>query len=165
MAPKRLFVDRRVATELEGRLAQGLSRWHRGGGLSSSAPAVSPEVAARLADQRSPAVGVTGPLKAVPFGDGVFIMQSSYATEDAAPRLKDIVIRWGGVLARGSDLSVALERAQSTAGAGGAPAEWSAARRWFERMDDARRAGYWTGFGRAYDELRRLLNIPTGKRP
>jgi len=32
-----------------------------------------------------------------------------------------------------------------------------AARQWFERMDAARRAGDWAAFGRAYEQLRRLL--------
>ncbi len=35
--------------------------------------------------------------------------------------------------------------------------DWAAARSWFGRLDAARQSGDWIAFGRAYEELRRLL--------
>ena len=117
------------------------------------------ELVKRLADVRTPAVGVTGPRRIVAFTDGLLTVQSSYATADGPPRLSDVTVQWGSVVARGGTLVSALDHALAIPGDGGGGADWSSAKRWFERMEQARRRGDWTAFGRAYDALRRMLSV------
>jgi hypothetical protein len=78
-----------------------------------------------------------GRMRMAPFDDGVLALQTSYVSpgEGAAPRLADVAVGWGHAAGSGPD----------------------EARRWFERMDAARRSGDWVAFGRAYEELRRIL--------
>jgi hypothetical protein len=123
--------------------------------LELSSPA---ELAKRLADERAPAVGVSGPRRTILLGDGVLSVQSSYATGAGTPRLADVTLQWGPLAARGRTLESALDNAVATAINGAVGADWSTARRWFDRMEQARQRGDWTAFGRAYDALRRLLS-------
>jgi len=118
------------------------------------------EVAKRLADVRSPTVGVTGPTRAVLLNDGVLAVQSTYATSQGPWKLADVVIQWGAIVVRGGSLTAAIDQALARREGGGAEADWSTARRWFDRLEQARQQGDWTAFGRAYDALRRLLGGP-----
>jgi uncharacterized membrane protein (UPF0182 family) len=110
---------------------------------------------------RAEPVGVHGVLRMVPFEDGVLALQTSYASAgegEAAPQLVDVAVGWGRQVGSGPSVRTALSRLETeTSPLGLAAAERAEARRWFERMDAARRAGDWTAFGRAYEELRRIL--------
>jgi uncharacterized membrane protein (UPF0182 family) len=116
------------------------------------------EVAKRLAEVRTPAVGVSGPHRVILLPDGVLVMQSTYATSDGPPRLADVVLQWGSLVARGGTLAGALDNALAYPEEGGLGADWSSARQWFDRMEAARQRGDWAAFGRAYDALRRMLS-------
>ena len=116
------------------------------------------EVAQRLADVRSPSVGVLGPRRTVVLANGVLTTQSAYATGAGAPRLADVILQWGSIVARGPNLPAAIGNAVAQkAGEAVTSTDWAEARRSFERLDQARQRGDWGEFGRAYDELRRLL--------
>ncbi len=119
------------------------------------------EVVTRLADVHSPSVGVIGALRTVVFETGVFSMQAAYATDDGVPRLRDVVVRWGGTVSRGGTLADAIRgaRVASPPAVDLGPTTLTALRRWFERLDEARRVGDWSAFGRAYDRIRRLLGL------
>ncbi|MBI4420842.1 MAG: UPF0182 family protein [Gemmatimonadetes bacterium] len=123
---------------------------------------VSPaDLTRRLADLRSPTVGVYGARRIIPLGDGVLVLQSAYATGEGPLRLVDVIVQWGPMVARGSTLAAALASAASTpAGPPPGGQDWLEARRWFERLDQARQRGDWGAFGRAYEELRKLLAGP-----
>jgi uncharacterized membrane protein (UPF0182 family) len=90
-------------------------------------------------------------------------MQSVYLPPDGArgpPRLAEVFVSWGGAVGRGPTLDAALTQVrEATPSSLRQAGQWTAARRWFERLDAARRSGDWTAFGRAYDELRRLLGV------
>ncbi len=119
------------------------------------------EVSQRLAGTRAPVVGVMGPRRSIPLSDGVLTLQSAYATGQGWPRLVDVIVQWGTVVARGSTLASAVEGAlESPTRPGGATADWLEARRWFDRLEQARARGDWAAFGRAYEELKRLLGGP-----
>ncbi len=115
----------------------------------------------RFARLRAELAAVEGRVRAIPYREGILAIQASYASPGegfAAPQLVDVAVGWGTAVGNGPTLADALQRLQSqvpTPGAAGA--EWSRARRWFERMDAARRAGDWVAFGQAYDALRRLF--------
>ncbi len=119
------------------------------------------QVARQLSRLRVVPEGIQGRLRLAPLGDGVLALQSSYASpgEGAAPpQLVDVAVGWGRAVGSGPNLRTALARlrtAQSPFGM--AATEKEEARRWFERMDAARRSGDWVAFGRAYEELRRIL--------
>jgi hypothetical protein len=117
------------------------------------------EVVKRLADSRGvPAVGVIGTRHTVLLGDGLLSVQSAYATGNGPPRLADVIIQWGPILARGRTLATAVDGALAVPDNGGIGADWASAKRWFDRLEQARQRGDWTAFGRAYDALRRLLS-------
>jgi hypothetical protein len=88
------------------------------------------------------------------------------AREDEAPRLVEMVVGGGGVLGRGPGTVAALRDLSAGVDSPGASvADWRAAREWFRRLDAARRAGDWAEFGRAYEQLRRLLRSPADSGP
>jgi hypothetical protein len=116
------------------------------------------EITKRLADIRTPTIGVTGARQTVVLDDGVLAVQSNYATGHGAWHLVDVVMQWGPMVVRGNTLLSAIDQALVLREAAGGHADWSAARRWFDRMEEARQRGDWTAFGRAYDALRRLLS-------
>ncbi len=105
--------------------------------------------------------GVQGALRMAPFEDGVLALQATYVSPDegrAPPQLVDVALGWGAAVGSGQSLRSALARVETQSSPFGmAAGEKAEARRWFERMDAARRSGDWTAFGRAYEELRRIL--------
>src|SRR6185503_16342923 len=124
--------------------------------------ATAAEVSQRLAGTHAPVVGVMGPRRSVPFHDGVLTVQTAYATGQGWPRLVDVIVQWGSIVARGTTLESAIRSAINSRGRPGeSTADWLEARRWFDRLEQSRAKGDWAGFGRAYDELRRLLGGTT----
>ena len=123
--------------------------------------APGPSQAARqLGRLRADTEGIQGRVRMAPFDDGVLALQTSYVSpsEGAAPQLVDVAVGWGRAAGSGPDLRTALTRLRTApAPFGMAATEKEEARRWFERMDAARRSGDWVAFGRAYEELRRIL--------
>ncbi|MEJ2238550.1 MAG: UPF0182 family protein [Gemmatimonadales bacterium] len=118
------------------------------------------QAAARLSGARLSPMAVAGTVRTVPLPDGVLFVQASYeeSAVNQAAKLTDVVISWGDVVARGSSLTEAARRVLSSAAdRGQASASWREARRWFERLDDARKRGDWVAFGQAYQNLKRLL--------
>ncbi|UCF40513.1 MAG: UPF0182 family protein [Gemmatimonadota bacterium] len=118
------------------------------------------QAARQLGRLRADPEGIRGRLRMAPFDDGVLALQTSYVSpgESAAPQLVDVAVGWGSAAGSGADLRTALTRLRTApAPFGMAPTEKEEARRWFERMDAARRSGDWVAFGRAYEELRRIL--------
>ena len=78
----------------------------------------------------------------------------------------DVALGWGAAVGSGQSLRSALARVETQSSPFGmAAGEKAEARRWFERMDAARRSGDWTAFGRAYEELRRILTTETDSVP
>jgi uncharacterized membrane protein (UPF0182 family) len=117
--------------------------------------------AGRFVAERGVDAGVIGPLKSVTVGDGVLSLQSSYASagrEDSVPALMGVAVEWAGAVGEAATFETALAQALlSDRSAGMVATDWAAARRWFGRLDAARASGDWLAFGRAYEELRRLL--------
>jgi len=113
--------------------------------------------------------GVQGALRMAPFEDGVLALQATYVSPDegrAPPQLVDVALGWGAAVGSGQSLRSALARVETQSSPFGmAAGEKAEARRWFERMDAARRSGDWTAFGRAYEELRRILTTETDSVP
>ncbi len=118
------------------------------------------QIETRLSGARLSPAGMAGPVRAAPLGDGMLFFQASYdeSGADRVPKLADAVVGWGQVVERGNGLTDAVRRVlRSPVERGRASANWVEARRWFERLDDARRRGDWTAFGQAYQNLKRLL--------
>lgn len=110
-----------------------------------------------------------GPAKPLLFPDALVTLQSVYAvaeTAEAVPRLTEVTVGLGPVTGRGRSLADALGAVQlalrSPASRG---AQWAELRDWFDRMEAARAAGDWALFGRAYDQLRRMLGVPRDTSP
>src|SRR5439155_571337 len=108
---------------------------------------------------RGAGYGAAGrPRRTVVLADGVLTAQSGYATGGGARRLAGVILQWGSIVARGPNLPAAIGNAVAQkAGEAVTSTDWAEARRSFERLDQARQRGDWGEFGRAYDELRRLL--------
>jgi uncharacterized membrane protein (UPF0182 family) len=114
---------------------------------------------------RGDLAGIEGAVRLVPTPLGVVGFQSVYVSGDepgAAPRLVDVALSLDGAVGNGPTFGAAV----AALGLYGSPAgpsspAWGQARSWFQRMDAARRVGDWSAFGRAYEELRRLL-VGTG---
>lgn len=119
------------------------------------------QTAARFVAARDVEPDLLGRLKTVRVRDGVLSLQSAYATsasEDSVPTLVSVAVEWAGAVGEAPTFGAALAEALvSDRTAGMVSTDWAAARRWFERLDAARRSGDWVAFGRAYNELRRLL--------
>ena len=123
------------------------------------------QIARQFARLRGETVGIAGVMRMLPLAGGLAAVQSSYSSQGdggAAPQLVDVAVSLSGAVGSGPSLQVALERLRADASPPeGDRREWTRARQWFDRMDAARRTGDWAAFGRAYDELRRLL-LPRG---
>ncbi len=71
------------------------------------------------------------------------------------PELVDVLVAWGPIVERGTTLAAALERARRAARPPAvAAAEWAEARRWFDRVDEARRIGDWAALGKHMESFR-----------
>jgi uncharacterized membrane protein (UPF0182 family) len=118
-------------------------------------------LARRFERLRGEQSGVQGPVRFIPLPEGVLALQASYEAPEqgfGVPRLTDVAVGWGEAIGNGPVLAAALDGAR----VGGPPqmedaALRASARRWYERMEAARRSGDWAAFGRAYEELGRLL--------
>ncbi|MBI2614558.1 MAG: UPF0182 family protein [Gemmatimonadetes bacterium] len=125
--------------------------------------------AAETAGDLSPSAAAAGPVTTLVFAGGIVSFRPVLALptrEEGVPRLQELVAGSGGALGRGAGAVAALRDLGATARyAGGSTADWGAAREWFRRLDAARRAGDWAAFGRAYEQLRRLLRAPTDSAP
>ncbi len=118
------------------------------------------QIATRLSNARLSTMAVPGPIKVVPFTEGVLFLQASYDESDPTrrPQLADVVVAWGDIVEGGPGVSDAVARVlQVRPNSDRASGTWREARRWFERLDEARRRGDWNAFGEAYENLKRLL--------
>lgn len=117
--------------------------------------------AGRFVAERGADVGIVGPLKTIPVGDGILSLQSTYLNsvgEDSLPALVSVAVQWAGAVGVAPTFDAALAEALvSDRSAGMVSTDWAAARSWFGRLDAARQSGDWVAFGRAYEELHRLL--------
>jgi hypothetical protein len=124
--------------------------------------------AAATAGDSNPSTAA-GPVTTLVFAGGIVSVRSALARparDDDVPRLLDVVAGAGGVLGRGAGAGAALRDLSAAARfRGGSTAEWAEARTWFRRLDAARRAGDWGEFGRAYEQLRRLLRASADTGP
>jgi uncharacterized membrane protein (UPF0182 family) len=127
----------------------------------------------RFVTERGVDIGVVGPLKTVRVGSGVFSLQSTYRTSGgdtddggSVPELLSVAVAWAGAIGEGGTFEDALMDALASGRSTGAVSnDWAAARRWFERLDQARQSGDWSAFGVAYEELRALLTGGRGRSP
>jgi hypothetical protein len=120
------------------------------------------EMGQRFARLHDPAATTTGPIRVVPLGDAPIFLQVGYAIDpggDASPQLRTVAIGWRGNVAAGGTVAEAWARLGSGVSQTGAGDSWAEARRWFQRLDAARRAGDWPAFGEAYEALRRLFGL------
>ncbi len=118
------------------------------------------QIARRFSQLRGELIGIDGMVRMVPVQGGVASLQSTYVSreEGDAPQIVDISVGFAGSVGGGPTLTSALDRlGTESSPTGTGSREWMRARQWFERMDAARRAGDWSAFGRAYEELRQLL--------
>jgi uncharacterized membrane protein (UPF0182 family) len=119
------------------------------------------QIARRFSQLRGDLTGIDGTVRMIPHEGGVASIQSFYMSPEdgaGAPRVVDVAIGFGGGIGNGPTLAIALDRLHAEVSPTGmGTREWMRARQWFERMDSARRLGDWVAFGRAYEELRRLL--------
>jgi hypothetical protein len=118
------------------------------------------KLAARVVADQPELAAIAGPARTMLLDDDIATLQTMYGATgpNDATRLAEVVVSWRGAVGSGNSIALALARAASAARA--APVSdsvWAHARRWFQQLDDARRSGDWNSFGRAYDELRRLL--------
>lgn len=154
-------VDARLGVVVEGTVHDGIPRLAV---YELAEPRAIPgpsQLVREFASDVAAAATIPGRIRLVPFPDGVVGVQAFYApaTEpEGPPRLSEVVVGWSGAVGRGGTIAAALA-GMRTAGATQGPDEgaWLEARRWFERLDAARRAGNWRAFGEAYEALRRLL--------
>lgn len=112
---------------------------------------------------------VAGRLRLLAFPEGLVSVVPVFAGrvgDSDLPRLEQVAILTGDIAARGATLDQAMVRLHAALGAPpAASAQWLEARRWFERMDQARQAADWAEFGRAWQELRRVLGVPRDSAP
>lgn len=108
-----------------------------------------------------------GPVRLEPEPGGAVAYQSFFARRgEERPRLAWINVAAGPErLGAGRSLAEAWDNLEGTAVPsmpGSAPAtRLDQARRWLERADSALRAADWNGFGRAWQGLRRALEVPS----
>lgn len=127
------------------------------------------QFAARSVAGLDPSGAGTGPVTTLVFSGGVVMLRSVFtvpASEGGPPRLQEVVAGSGDAIGHGAGPAAAVRDLSTVSRlAGGGPAGWAEARLWFRRLDAARRAGDWAAFGRAYQQLRRLLASPSDSVP
>lgn len=126
------------------------------------------DVAREFAGGVDPQAAIPGPLKVTPFSDGIVAVQSYYTEpnpSESAPRLADLAVGWRGEVGHGPTVAAALGRVRRAGPEGATAGPWAEARAWFRRLDAARVAGDWTAFGKAYEQLRRLLDTAADSTP
>ena len=122
------------------------------------------QIARELARSRGNVTGIEGVVRLLPLDAGILALQSLYVSSDPRdtsaplPQLIDVSVALRGTVGSGPTFAEAIGRlrVEGVLPTDASP-EWGRARLWFQRMDAARRGGDWSAFGRAYDELRRLL--------
>jgi uncharacterized membrane protein (UPF0182 family) len=123
----------------------------------------------QFARARGELSGIEGVVRILPTASGPVGVQSLYVSADeqgAAPQLIDVAVALGGTIGTGPTFRDAAARLRPEGtGVGSGRREWGQARIWFQRLDAARRGGDWVAFGRAYEELRRLLTGPADSVP
>ena len=146
----------------EGGLAFTVQRFDQPWDIPGPYQTVGKFVARRGVDR-----GVAGPLKMIWVRGGILALQSTYANvdnQDKPPELVSVAVDWGGALGEATTFDSALNELRlSDRPAANLSGDWAAARQWFERLDEARQSGNWAEFGRAYEELKRMLT--QGHRP
>jgi len=114
-----------------------------------------------------PEDAVAGRTRALVFADGVVRITPAFiqgGADGESPRFRELTLETGDAAARGATLPEALTRLRALIGTSpGTGAQWAEARRWFVRMDHARRSGDWVEFGRAWRELERLLGAASDR--
>ena len=145
----------------EGGLAFTVQRFDQPWNIPGPDQTVGRFVARRGVDR-----GVAGPLKTIWVRGGLLALQSTYTnvdSRDKPPELVSVAVDWGGDLGEATTFDGALDELRlSDRPAATMFGDWAAARRWFERLDEARQSGDWVEFGRAYEELKRLLTKSDG---
>ncbi len=120
--------------------------------------------AAETAGDPSPSSAGAGPVTTLVFDGGIVSFRPVFALptrDEDPPRLQEVVAGAGDAKGSGGGAAAALRDLGAAARyAGGSTADWGAAREGFRRLDAARQAGDWAAFGRAYEQLRRLLRAP-----
>ncbi len=102
-----------------------------------------------------------GRVRSYIYPDLLAFTRTWYSAEsgDQAPRIWQVSVHLGAASGRGARqenaFGAALESLRSTADRG---VRWRQLKEWFDRMEAARVAGDWAEFGRAYEEIRRLLS-------
>lgn len=152
-----------VAAVLDGRVYEGALRLDVARGDRGDRIPGPSEAARRLAELWPPDTLVAeGPVRAALAGDQVLALKSHYSVPGdltVPPRLLGVAAVWGSRAARGRSFDDALRSLLAQPPPPPAASEdWIAAAEWFRRLDEARRSGDWTAFGRAYDALRRILS-------
>lgn len=121
------------------------------------------QFAARVGQELEPGIAAAGPVTVELFPEGLVMLRSVYLVpraDSGLPRFREVVAGVGDVLGRGASPGAAVRAAVREAGPALPEAgDWIEARRWFRRLEAARRAGDWAAFGRAYERLRRLLGV------
>jgi hypothetical protein len=92
--------------------------------------------------------------------------QDDVGDGEDVPELLSVAVAWAGAIGEGGTFEDALMDALASGGSPDAGStDWAAARRWFERLDQARQSGDWSAFGTAYEALRALLTEGRGRSP
>jgi hypothetical protein len=127
------------------------SAWFEGTGPTRAAR--------RLAAADSGTREIVGPVRSIPTASGLVHVRTVYESAEApaAPAVRGVRAAWAGLDFAGATLGSIARDLEAAGPPDAAGARWDEARRWFERMDAARRGGDWGAFGEAYEALRRLM--------
>ncbi len=113
-----------------------------------------------LEREQVPGAGFGGRVLSYIYPDMLAFTRTWYAagSPDEAPRVRQVSLHLGVAAGRGARQEEAFGAAlESLRSRDHRDARWRQLKEWFDRMDAARVAGDWAEFGRAYEEIRRLL--------
>lgn len=113
-----------------------------------------------LEREQAPGAGFGGRVLSYIYPDLLAFTRTWYAAgrQDGAPRVRQVSVHLGVAAGRGARQEEAFRSALESLRSGDdREARWRQLKEWFDRMDAARAAGDWVEFGRAYEEIRRLL--------